>query len=346
MCIICWNTKILSIQEKILKTPKNLKTLSNIHSTKFTLTTEEEQLFEAISQGNVAKATEILQTLFGLISKRSEIERSLNLENRMNEALTKRNKSDALQIYSEWFNQIECLPCLCYGTRPIDILSNGKYHDAIVKLLTEGNLTILNALEELGFNMFHKFSCNCRNMTAWEIFIEKNSQIEVFKKLHEYMETHSPNPIQKQIFYWLIVNSMIDAYTNNKFLRFSQLLNEFKNVVTVNVDFRRVKQLCYPYVFTSTFLPSFTFLSDAYGRNDTRMMRFLILKGADYSYIPIPTLKYINFNERKSLLMLSESLDLNRLYDRNSCVQKYLFNEYLMREIYSFFPAIPLKYQP
>ena len=124
-------------------------------------------------------------------------------------------------------------------------------------------------------------------MTAWEIFIENNSQIEVFKKLHEYKKTYGFNSVQKPLFYWLIVNSMVKAYRDNKFLKFCQLLNEFKEVVPVDVDFRRIKQLCYPYWFPSTFLPSSTFLSDAYDRNDTRMMKFLIWKGADYSYIPI-----------------------------------------------------------
>ena len=175
------------------KTRRNgnfFKRLNNIYQNiKFTLTTIEEQLFDAIRQDNIEQVNEILQELFILISKRSEIdtEQSPICNKRIDEALLRDNWNEAIQILEEWVTVTENLPCLCHGTRLIDILLYRKYNDAIVKLLTEGNLTTLNALGKLGFNMFHRFSCNSRKMTAWEIFIENNSQIEVLQKLHQFI---------------------------------------------------------------------------------------------------------------------------------------------------------------
>jgi hypothetical protein len=337
---------LTDIQKKVMHDIGNHRILFKLYEISKTrtwiLTIPEKQLFDAIREGNVVKANEILQMLlkldFTLLLSEYESMYVKKIYDALDESIDL-----AIKIFLEWFILTESLPYL-RGTSFTDILSHGKYDKAIIKLLEEDNFAALDLLEELGFDIFYPIQHkNRRFMHAFEVVIENRPEIDVFKKINKYKNFH--NKITKYEhkvkYYGLVIYGLEKAYKEKNFDEFEKLLDEFKNLGgCLNSEYRLLPLLE-------------DALEDATKNNDMEMLKYLVRNGICVSYInprqmyasnsnfeqiqlSNNILKELYFDERKSLLMISESFSQYNKSNENPHILKYMFNKMIVMEVSSF----------
>ena len=326
-----------------------------------TLTSDDMQLLDAIFHGNLEKSTEILDKLLHLVSNNSNYEYE-SIVNRLTNALCEQDEKLFLEIFKKWIILRSSMP---EGKNITEILLNPKYDKAIIKFLKEGNLDAISLLDKLGYDMFHKIE---GRTTVLQLFITHNninpqtrdffimllikyleinpdlakeklpSHIYALKEIREYMYSNGIEYKKEKGYAQYVIDSMIKAYRNNNFDQFENFLDE--NIIKIDFDFSEVKRFRFYYSFNVPVnAPSFTFFHDAFQNNNLDMIKFLIRKGANINSYPRQKLKYIlkelNFDERKSLLMISESFSQYKS-NENSHILKYIFNKMIVMEVSSF----------
>ena len=172
-----------------------------------------------------------------------------------------------------------------------------------------------------------------------EIVVEHfNNKIFGLEEVHEYMETNGIEYRKEPNFKKYVLDIMCTSIREKDFKKFGMLLDQFQDVIPIDSD------LSYYSIYLehdgiSFRLHSFFQHALIYGKE---MIKVLIKRGVKYdtskfkfNLIFEDIFEDINFEERSSLLMIAHCF-CNITPSENPHIQKYMFNEWILREVCTF----------
>jgi hypothetical protein len=173
-----------------------------------------------------------------------------------------------------------------------------------------------------------------------EIVVEHfNNKIFGLEEVHEYMETNGIEYRKEPNFKRYVLDIMCTSIREKDFKKFGMLLDQFQDVIPIDI------YLSHFYLFLEHDGEDFrmhSFFQFALLCNSKEMIKVLIKRGVKYntSKLKLNVLfegifEDINFEERSSLLMI-EHCFRNIAPSENFHIQKYMFNEWILREVCTF----------